>query len=270
MHVNEPGYRPFVVIGLARSGTTLVGRALDATEDVRCYGEIMTTKLIDDAFSPPEAYLRWRRASPEQRRPELHPIRRKIDYLDELVIRRPPARITGFKLTYNQLSFNRVGNAIMYRLPYSARGLYSRSFLAWLARNEVKVVHVVRDNVLEILVSMSRAAQTGIYHSTASVPSSPFVLRTRNLAFRLRQLSHSQLATGRLLSPFERVTVRYEDRWEETTARISELLGLPAFASTTPTLKKLSDSSLRESLSNFEEVKHVLSSTEFAPLLERR
>jgi LPS sulfotransferase NodH len=259
---------PYVVVGLARSGTTVIGRTLDELPGVVCHGEVLTTTIIDDGFTPKNVYLR----SPEFLNAGIsryiHPVQRRIAYVDDLILRHPEEPVCGFKWMYNQLALSRVGNALLYRLPWTARRLCSRAGIDWAVRNDVRVVNVVRENVLELFASMTAASSTGVYHSTEA-PASPTrtTLPVRGLAFHLNELERAQQATAALFGGAPVLVVRHEDPWESKFGRISDFLDLGGLAGTAPSLKRLRSGSLRESLENFDEVATALRHTRFSGML---
>lgn len=249
----DPATR-FVVFTTQRNGSTWVMSVLNGLDGVSAQGELFLPrprspeKRWDSGFAQPR-YVESRR-----RHGSVRPLS-VFRYLSALY--RGDGAV-GFKLMYSQLR----------RYP---------EILPYLMRNQIRVVHLVRRNHLDVLISFAVKREIGKAHilSPEDRPSDVRVeLDTRSLVRDLRKLElkhkigRKVLRLGRL----EHIEVAYEDLVADP-ARFDEVLEFLAV----PHEKGLPQSNIlksrtggqREVVANYDEVRVVLQGTKFAGLLER-
>lgn len=167
----------------------------------------------------------------------------------------PPA--AGFKLMYSQLR----------RYP---------EILPYLALRRLAVIHLLRVNHLDVIVSEALARATGRSHATvAEGRGQPRALRleTARLVDRVRRLQRKQAFMRRLLRllPNPVLEISYERlcAGDAGFAVIRRFLGLPADAAqASPSrLLKRQQAAHRDVIANYEEVRRVLVGAGYEGLL---
>lgn len=273
-----PAYRRFIVLGDARTGSTLLVQALHSHPAIRCFREVFHGRLGYVDFSM-EGYDNF---DPKER------LARKEDppaFLRSRIFRDwpPEVRAVGFKLLY----FDYVD------FP----GLLE----ALTEDRELHVIHIQRRNLLRVLVSRKRAEATGVWVQDA---------RRVNRARLLMGLRHPLRAATRLTRLFWRpapspgagapkVTIApqecldfalqtrlriesYERRfaehprmtvhWRDLDARLDETVaGVERFLGVEPrpaavTLRRQNPEPLRELIANYDELYEALKDTPDAPV----
>lgn len=175
-------------------------------------------------------------------------------YLDALYER--PGTV-GFKLMYDQLA----------RYP---------EVLAYAAMRRVSLVHLVRRNHFDIVVSMKLAGMTGSFHSTAADgprERSAFVLDPADVSARVRRLARKQQLMRMLLRavPTRVHEVGYEElcAGNEAFIELCRFLEIPGEQEdrSQSRLVKIQRSPHREIIRNYQEVRSALESAGFQHLL---
>jgi len=245
---------PFVLLSTQRSGSTWVVDMLNSHPAVTAYSEL----LLENASGKPEwggakdldfwnDYYRTEHArrSGVTRREILY------DYLDQVYAPRTNCSVIGFKLMYGQF------------------GAYPE-LLEYMKRREIKIVHLIRGNLLDILLSKESASLRDIFHSRVEEQSSKISIHldTRQLVKQLEtQLGDTEKARktfqGTVLSYME---VLYEDLVSDT-ARFDHILRFLGVSNTramlNSSLKKLNRAPHRDLIENYESVETVLRGTRF-------
>ena len=163
----------------------------------------------------------------------------------------------GFKLMYSQLR----------RYP---------EILPYLMKKRIRVVHLVRSNHLDVLISFAIKSEIGKAHilSPEDRPSDVEVdLDTRSLLRDLRklQLKHSMGRTVLRLARLKHIEVAYEDLVADSARfdRVREFLGIPVDQGALQSnILKTRTGGQQQVLENYEEVRAVLQGSKFAHLLE--
>lgn len=177
---------------------------------------------------------------------------RVFSYLNDLY---GPAQIVGFKLMYKQLQ------------TYP-------EILAYLAVHRVRVIHLTRRNLLDVVVSEELAKLTGVSHAVAESSSAiPMVqIDTGTIVSRLTRLKEKPIQVRKLIRMFTypMLEVTYEALLEsdDEFERILEYLNLgDSHREVGSNLAKRGVRSHRESIANYDEVQRRLDSTPFSHML---
>lgn len=182
----------------------------------------------------------------EERIPEL------LDGYLKALLARQNFKAVGFKLIQDQIK----------RYP---------TLPGWFAANGVHIIHLVRENHLEALVSMVRAKQTNVWHSYSEVsqvsvrlPAGPPLLA------ELGRMAANGLELSRIAQRCPHTTIYYEDVL--SNARDAMLpamlaLGLEPLALSAPT-RKLNTLPLREAVENYGEVAKTLKGSPYESFFE--
>ncbi len=237
----------FVILTTQRSGSTWLVDVLDGCRDTAVYGEL---------FLPEK--MKWRAGSSDF--PQFFEARRGVRpwatfaYLDRFYGR--PGHI-GFKLMYSNLR----------RYPEIA------PYLCW---RRLPVVHLVRRNVLDVVVSAEMARAKGRWH-VAGETAAPVVTQVRldpqTLPRRLARLEQKAAASRRWLRlcRLPHLEISYEALLADPAqfGRIFQFLGLTAGeAGLQSGFTKIRQAGYADEISNYAEIKETLTGTKFGWLLE--
>jgi LPS sulfotransferase NodH len=254
--VNGRGPTPFVVLTFPRTGSAWLIETLDSHAEIAAYPELFlpggdVARYASTNVTPFDTVLaalpRWRR-----RGLLLH----RIAYLRRLYADRPGAGAVGFKLMYAQAA--------------AQKGL-----LHYFALRRVRVVHLIRANLLDAVVSYQVAKATGVFHPRRGevVPSVSVSLDAERLRGRLEELDLSVSRARGWIERYRlpRVEVAYEElvqRRGETLERVLRFLGVD------PRVDALGSSFLptgagprAELVENFGAVRDALAGTRFEWML---
>jgi LPS sulfotransferase NodH len=256
----------FIVLTSQRSGSSWFMDVLNNLEGVRTYGELFlppsrkkgesgvplmspqATQYIDETAYAHPRFRHWR-----EDRKGMRPFS-PFTYLNELY-RRPGG--VGFKLMYSQVC------------------LYPEVWF-YLATRRLPVIHLIRQNFLDIVISTKRVGMTRTAHRIVGEgDDSDLVqihLEPEELIDRMRRWKRKVVLARRLLRWFRmpHVEVIYEDlsRDPENFARVWAFLGFdPDQQSVDTKYVKLVRASHVDLIENYVEVKNALADTEFAELI---
>jgi LPS sulfotransferase NodH len=240
----------FVVLTTSRTGSTWLMDLLNMQPGVHAHGEL----FLDERRSRPAIasrtdFPRFIEQSIARGSTRMTTV---FAYLTSLY--RVP-RTVGFKLMYGQL----------LRYP---------EILVFLAFRRVRIVHLVRRNHLDAIISEDLAKLTGASHISADTQLQvPKVhLDTATLADRIRRRNQrpSQARWMMRLSTCPYIEVDYESlvEGESEFARIADFIGIEVSPIRgKSSLAKRGSQSHRDSISNYDEVRDALSSTRYSGML---
>lgn len=258
-----PSRRLFVVLTLARTGSSWLVDLLNSLPHVVAYGELFALhgreengeKYGRQGFPYFETYVR-------ERRRRLAPLRlvSRIDYLNDLT-RMHAAMTVGFKLTYKEASLN-------------------PGLLSILTLRRTPVVHLIRSNALDAVVSWEVARSRRIFHLQDGEPLPPLApvrLDAGGLAQQLdwREFGVTKMRARILNLRLPYIEAFYEEligpRGEEKIAGILEYLGLEVPPNMPKSgLTRVSDVPTNSAIENFDEVCDALAGTRFEWMLGSR
>lgn len=243
----------FVVFTTNRSGSEWVMSTLNGFPGVSTFGEQFLSK-------PHSAEKKWDSDFTFPRfiesRPRGLPFRpfSVLSYLEGLYAQ--PGKV-GFKLMYKQLGF------------------YPEILLYFL-RQRVRVVHLVRRNHLDVMLSYAVKAHIGHAHLMVGQPA-PDELRveldTSSLVRKLAWLQKQQDWARSLLrvTGLSSLEVAYEDLVRDQTLflRIGDFLSIDSREQLPQSaLTRIRKGSHRDVIGNYDQVRSALANSEFAGLLE--
>jgi LPS sulfotransferase NodH len=244
----------FVVLSTQRSGSTWVVDMLESHPRVVAYSELFmhggegTPKWggeKDLAYWQTYARGKNRLAKPYW----------LWKYLGQAYRERPAVDAIGFKLMYSQLT--RISRPLMPAL--------------WLKR--VRIIHLIRRNALDVVLSKEAgAARGGRLHARDGneVEQVRLNLDTQSLLRRMtlheRAIAGARVRFKKVGLPYTEVV--YEDLAADESgfAKLFEFLGVEP-APVTSSLQKLNPTSHEELIENYGEVRDALADTEYASLL---
>lgn len=236
---------------------------LSAHPAIGAYGELLLADGTGYPSWPPgagdrpffETYLRDRGLSPSRVARHLH----LFEFLDYLYAPRDDRRATGFKLMYRSAA------------PYP-------ELLAYFRRRPVRVLHLVRNNLLDVALSQAALALRTKSHAWSSDEREEIrvPVDTENLLHTLRSFERDR-AIARVVLRAARIRVheiRYEDLLLSDRSLHDALAFLdvpnPAAYALPARMLKLAPTSHRRGIANYEAVDLCLRGTRFHRFLRRQ
>jgi LPS sulfotransferase NodH len=230
----------YVVLSTQRSGSTWFRRMLDDHPDIRDFGEVFLMRPWEgwraDDLVPFSHHLRDHGG----RRPAV-----TARYLRCLRESPTPAKAVGFKLMYGQLA----------QFP---------ELLPLLLRHRFRLIHLVRDNHLDMVISRERDERLKITHTREKVDVPALHLEPERLRRRLRRIGIS-VKLGRGLTaawPHPVHTVRYEDLAADPPGvlrPVVEFLGQRAEGvELNSRMQRIATGTYRDRIANYDEIAPLL------------
>jgi LPS sulfotransferase NodH len=242
-------HHDYVVITSSRTGSTWLIDILNEVPGVASYGELFLGHgRLAPAIATRADYPRFCESRPRQC--SWRPIS-VWAYLDQLF---QLHRHVGFKLMYSQL------RAFPEVIPYCAF-------------RRIRVLHLIRRNLVDVIISDELAKATGQSHQSGEPGGSPMVyLDPATLVQRLRVRDRSVNRARWLLrlSTCRCLEVGYEKLTEGAGefARIQDFLGIEGeLATVRSKLSKRGRQEHSKAIINYGEVRQLLSSTRFADMV---
>jgi hypothetical protein len=199
-----------------------------------------------------------------------HPKKKKINYIINyprtfLILK---SFLDKFYSNAADQSFKARGFKLMYYQTFYTPGLVS-----YLKRNHVKIILLLRENILRNALSDLRARSTGIYHyqnETEPVLNglSKLHVDTVSLKNKMLHIIDQNKKLESIASGMDHLKIRYEDfsNWDNTMNRITEFLGVST-QQIHAGAKKLNPVDLEEMIENYEEVKNWLRENNYAEFI---
>jgi len=241
----------FILLTTQRSGATFVIKCLDNHPQIRCdYRTVFTQDSKWKFFSvdrPSSFYYKYRSSSLGRRLAHWFNREKLIHAcLDDYLLTQPrEVKAVGLKISYNHID------------KYPA-------ISTWIKAHGVRVVHLVRYNVLKTLVSSETAKRRGIHQSTQSVAPVKVHLHpdkvTRHLKRRIRVVEKYRQYF--VEQPY--LEVEYESfvaNQDVELSRMLQFLEVDAHLPASADLVKLNSDSLKAIIANYDEVAHALEGT---------
>lgn len=252
------GITKFIIIAHPRSGSTWLVDMLHSHPEIISCSELFYSFSIKDKptwsgekdILLKQAYLRNSKGIFKRLRPFSC-----FRYLDYVYSYKESVNAIGFKVIYPQL-------------------WHSPETLVYLLRNKVYVVHLIRSNILDIILSWDVSKVRRVAHSFRNVGQVQVTLNTSNLLDRLKWVDTKIKLAKRLFS-YSRLPY-IEVEYEKLLSKYSKFDDLLNFLGIeggkqkleTP-LKKLRRGSHKEIIANYEEVRRTLKSTKYYNFLNQ-
>lgn len=246
----------FVIFTTPRTGSTLLIKSLDTHPEIMCAGEIF--------------FFRGAAFHNEHRYPFIRVplIGAKLNY----VVNYPFIwlKLPGFLHRFfngNKKGEKARGFKLMHYQTY-----YTPGILSYLKREKVKVIVLIRKNILRNTLSDLRARSTGVYHNTGdtaarSIPR--FRVNLDELARKMKEIEKFNHQLEKDSATLNRRIIYYEDfeQWDATISGVLGFLGvsdMPLKAAA----KKLNPEKLEDMIENHEEVRTWLRNNGYGAFAE--
>jgi LPS sulfotransferase NodH len=231
-------YRRFVIVGIARTGSTLLLNLLNAHSQAVAFGEIFRG---DGAIGWDTAPFQTRQSRRLLRLNEMRP----LDFLETEVFHRWPPQIAavGFKLFY-----------------YHARTGPQAAVWDFLKDDpEIAVIHIRRLNILEQYLSLKLAHATNVWSSSQKVSdtAAPLHLEPEACLRHFEEVRRCEAECDAFFAGRQIQTVTYEElavRRSEVMQRVSAQLGL-APEPAEPQIVRQRTQPLSTAIANYEELR---------------
>ena len=246
------------MITTQRSGSTWFVELLDSHPDLLVFvDEVMIGKIAHQRnWRDPRVipFYEYKKQNPNSVRPWS-----TFQYLNTLYDFPGEHKAIGFKVMYDQIAWN-------------------PEILVPIILNRFKIIHLVRENSLDILLSKKNAwkkeqRENNILHTTIEVKLPAVSLNTSSLLDKLSQQEAPVQKYEMLLKLFPNkvMTVQYDSLLQEKEKvlnSIAEFLNIKSSGiSYKSDLKKISKKGYKEKIANYEEVAKLLEGTKFAKFL---
>lgn len=252
IHMKHDAGCSFVVFTTNRSGSVWVMSTLNALENVVAQGELFLPRkrAATKRWDSETAYTRFIEANSNRMVPRPFSV---FSYLNGLYSMHG---VVGFKLMYSQLK----------RYP---------EILLYLMRHSIRVVHLVRQNHLDVVISYAVKAKIGRAHLLSSDQAprdTRIVIDTSSLLKQLTWLAKKQTMARRLLRSckLQHLEIAYETLLldKQNFDSICNFLSIDCSAKIPDsTVVKITKGKHSEVISNYEQVRKTLEDTQFASLL---
>ena len=239
-------HRRFVIIGIARTGSTMLRDLLNSHGEALAFGELFrSADRIGWDLSPfddrqPTRTMALFRSDP-------------VRFIETEVYRRWPSRLraVGFKIFY-----------------YHAQTPPHDAVWRYLDRQaDVAVIHVVRSNVLRQYLSLRLAHCTGSWSTTSPArEQEPIHIDVEDCLRHFAYVRSSEQASRERFASHPFIEVRYEDLVRDQgaeMARIQRFLGLSPRPGRT-SLKRQQGRPLSEAIDNYNELEEACAGTPWA------
>lgn len=245
----------FVIFTLPRTGSTLLSKSLNKHPEIFCDDEIFHFSFRGYFSSNQFRFLKIR----------LLP--KKVNY----VINYP---FTFFKLQgfLNKYFTNKTGERFRargFKLMYY-QTFYTPGLIEYLKKNDVKVILLLRENILRNALSDLRARSTGIYHNQDDNEDlrsglSKLNVDTQALKQKMDDIVRQNKKLEDIVHDMDYIKIRYEDfaDWNTTMNKIADFLHVSRQL-VAAGAKKLNPDALQDMIENYSEVESWLKTNNYA------
>ncbi|MDY7038162.1 MAG: sulfotransferase [Thermodesulfobacteriota bacterium] len=251
--------KKFIILTTQRTGSTWLVDMLNSHPEIITFSELfLENAWRDNPTWAGERHILMRKAYFRKNKGMLKRLRpfSSFKYLQYVYSLKDSANAIGFKLMYNQL----------WHFP---------EILLYLHFNRIYIVHLIRSNLLDVIVSKRAAFIRHSCHSFDKVAQVRVTLDTFNLV-KILKWSDRKIGFAKRLFASSRLPY-LEVEYEELRSKPSKLHDLLRFVGVNPqnhklktSLKKLNRGSHMEIIANYERVRRTLKHTKYYPLLDQR
>ena len=241
----------FIVAGSQRTGTSLIVSTLRSHPDICCHGEVFLYsrgrgKNIEASY---RHFINQKKV-PRTISHYLNRDRLIGEYLD-YTYANTDSEAVGFKLMLDQVR----------EFP---------EIRAYLQKKSIRILHVIRENVLKTMVSRVSAMTRGRYHSNEKVELAKIQLPVRGLLTNLDALEKEILDWRRYAAESPYLCISYETfnaGRDVELQKAQDFLGVD-YKPMASTLKKLNSDNLVDVVENYDELVMTLSGTRHERFLD--
>ena len=140
----------------------------------------------------------------------------------------------------------------------------------YIKNKNVSAVHIVRKNILAVLVSRKVNKIFETAHTKEKIVTPQVEIDTNNLLRSIQRLESENAKCESELSSIPYLKIFYEDfvkDKEQGLNQITDFLGVPSCSDLQPQTTKLNPTNLKKSIQNYEEVAKALKGTTYETYL---
>jgi len=245
----------FVLLGPQRSGTTIVSLALIGHSDILFYGELFNHEMNKRISIAAREILGSGVKIPSE--------------LSNYGIKACGAKENGYAYLNRFYSLDVPFSAIGYKMLYTnaIRGLPNRS--AWdyiVEHTEIKIIHLQRENLLEIVCSIARANINNLWHTYQAVETNRFSLAPVECLTYFKSIHRIPMRARGLLKTHQVLDLEYnqvDSDFQGSMSRIFAFLDVDTEMKTSKKLAKISQLQPNEEIINYQELKEYFHGTQF-------
>ena len=245
----------FVIFTLPRTGSTLLSKSLNRHPEIFCDDEIFHFSFRD-YFSPNQfRFLK------------IPFLPKKINYVINYptTYLRLPSFLKKYFTNKKYENFKARGFKLMYY-----QTLYMPGLINYLKKNNIKVILLLRENILRNALSDLRARATGIYHNQDDNEAQRSGMAKLNvdintLQQKMNDIIRQNKQLENIVSDMDYIKIRYEDfaEWDATMNKIASFLHVSQ-TTVTAGAKKLNPDALQDMIENYTEVEMWLKQNNYA------
>jgi LPS sulfotransferase NodH len=241
----------FVIISTQRSGSTLLRTSLDSHPQIRCLGEVFLP-----TYKQEHSYYEYLKSKGTSKTSAF--LRRSTfvyEHLDHLY-GGYTTNAVGFKVMYDQVGYHRYGFPMVLR---------------YIRRNNVQVIHLVRENSLNTCISKQFARATRNYHTDDKKAQTAMAIDIPKLIREIRSVEKGKSRWRSILERDRCLELSYEDfvdNKQTASRRVLDFLEVDNSVQLISPLKKVLTAPLTESVLNYPELKSALMESGFVRFLD--
>jgi LPS sulfotransferase NodH len=266
----------FMLLGSARTGSNFLLSMLSAHPRIKTYGELFNLDTLPqdsllEALEDPIAFLQRRVYAPHGSEIRAVGFKMFYDHLTRHYFQKPiDVRVASPQLRAKFAQFS-----AFVESNYGWEVLDNRFRSTWEflhADQSLAVIHLKRRNLLHTLISLKRAFITRQWWSLNNRPQAtpPLCLDTEECFRYFRMLDNFAAETDTVFGSHAKIDVIYEDlaeKQEETLQRIFAFLRV-SYEPVTTRMRKQNLASPRETVENYDELKHYFGNTKWDVFFE--
>jgi LPS sulfotransferase NodH len=161
-------------------------------------------------------------------------------YIPNLHFEQEKAR--GFKLMYNQLK-------------------WTHSLKHWIVSNNISVIHLIRQNLLRVFISLQRLKKGGVAHTVNQIATKPVQIAKEKLFAFILKVKRERKYYKKIFSTVPYMEVFFEDFLLDTDkekTRILDFLDIEDAEMKMPALKKISSIDIKNDIAYYDEIASFL------------
>lgn len=232
-------YQKFIILGTARTGSTLLRSLLNSHGEVIAFGELF--RNLED--------IGW----------DLMPYQEELQSVEikKLRLKYPVAFLKRAVFAQYPNNIRAVGFKIFY---YQAQENSQKTLWTWLRKNQdLKVIHIKRRNYLKTLASLTKAHKTNKWYraNPEDCDNSPISLTYERCLEYFNWLQDTSIYHDELFERERKIDIYYEDlagNFSSEMRKVQDFLYL-SHEPLIPSTLKQSDQGLSEVISNYFELK---------------
>lgn len=235
--------KKFVILTTQRTGSTLLWKYMDGHPNIKCHGEMFLKSMERD-----DSFASFRKAGfKNYLKHYLFRNALLTDYLKKLYKKSENIKAVGYKLMYNQV------------FPELEQ---------WIKINDVIIIHLIRKNTLKIILSRETAKKRGIYHAVPGqkVESIQVDLDPDHIKDEIITIEKEIDFFRDKFSNNKYMEISYEGfvaDMELTTKKMLDFIELPQAKIRTIPLKKINTDSVKDLITNYQDILQSLIGTPF-------